>query len=78
MKKFVLLAVLVAAMPLTTMAQDDDLYFNPKQEAKKEAALREQRAKAYAEYVPFVIVFMLFIGRAVHVPLTNTIVMVEY
>ena len=27
MKKFVLLAVLVAAMPLTTMAQDDDLYF---------------------------------------------------
>lgn len=48
MKKFVLLAVLVAAMPLTTMAQDDDLYFNPKQEAKKEAALREQRAKAYA------------------------------
>ena len=49
MKKFVLLAVLVAAMPLTTMAQDDDLYFNPKQEAKKEAALREQRAKANAE-----------------------------
>ena len=49
MKKFVLLAVLVAAMPLTTMAQDDDLYFNPKQEAKKEAALREQRAKAYAK-----------------------------
>lgn len=48
MKKFVLLAVLVAAMPLTTMAQDDDLYFNPKQEAKKEAAIREQRAKAYA------------------------------
>lgn len=48
MKKFVLLAVLVAAMPLTTMAQDEDLYFNPKQEAKKEAALREQRAKAYA------------------------------
>lgn len=47
MKKFVLLAVLVAAMPLTTMAQDDDLYFNPKQEAKKEAALREQRIKAY-------------------------------
>ena len=42
MKKFVLLAVLVAAMPLTTMAQDDDLYFNPKQEAKKEAALRVQ------------------------------------
>ena len=48
MKKIVLLAVLVAAMPLTTMAQDDDLYFNPKQEAKKEAALREQRARAYA------------------------------
>ncbi len=48
MKKLVLLAVLMAAMPLTSMAQDDDLYFNPKQEAKKEAALREQKAKAYA------------------------------
>ena len=47
MKKLVLLAVLMAAMPLTSMAQDDDLYFNPKQEAKKEAALREQKIKAY-------------------------------
>ena len=78
MKKFVLLAVLVAAMPLTTMAQDDDLYFNPKQEAKKEAALREQRAKAYARVRAVRDSLMLFIGRAVHVPLTNTIVMVEY
>ena len=49
MKKLVLLAVLMAAMPLATMAQDDDLYFNPKEEAKKEAALREQRIKAYAQ-----------------------------
>ena len=49
MKKLVLFAVLMAAMPLTSMAQDDDLYFNPKQEAKKEAALREQRIKAYAQ-----------------------------
>ena len=48
MRKLILLAVLMAAMPLTSMAQDDDLYFNPKQEAKKEAALREQKAKAYA------------------------------
>lgn len=48
MRNLILLAVLMAAMPLTSMAQDDDLYFNPKQEAKKEAALREQKAKAYA------------------------------
>ena len=48
MKKSILLAVLAAAMPLMTMAQDDDLYFNPKQEAKKAAQLREQRIKAYA------------------------------
>ena len=49
MKKFVLLAVLVAAMPLTTMAQDDDLYFNPKQEAKKKAERRAQLQRQYAE-----------------------------
>ena len=48
MKKLTLLAVLLAAMPLSSMAQDDDLYFNPKEEAKKEAALREQRIKEYA------------------------------
>lgn len=36
MKKMYLLAVLMAAaMPLTSMAQDDDLYFNPKKEAKE-------------------------------------------
>ena len=51
MRKLILFAVLLAAMPLTTMAQDDDLYFNPKQEAKKEAALREQKAKAWAQQV---------------------------
>lgn len=48
MRKSVFLAILMAAVPLVSMAQDDDLYFNPKQEAKKEAALREQRAQAYA------------------------------
>ncbi len=48
MRKSVLLTILMAAVPLVSMAQDDDLYFNPKQEAKKEAALREQRAQAYA------------------------------
>ena len=51
MRKLILFAVLLAAMPLTSMAQDDDLYFNPKQEAKKEAALREQKAKAWAQQV---------------------------
>ena len=36
MKRKYLLAVLIAAaMPLTSMAQDDDLYFNPKKEPKK-------------------------------------------
>ena len=48
MKKLVLFAVLMAAMPLASMAQDDDLYFNPKQEAKKEAAFREQKAREFA------------------------------
>ncbi len=49
-------------MPLTTMAQDDDLYFNPKHK-DQEAALREQRAKAYARVqCRSVIVFMLFSG----------------
>lgn len=51
MRKIILFAVLLAAMPLTSMAQDDDLYFNPKEEAKKEAALREQKAKAWAQQV---------------------------
>lgn len=49
MRKSVLLAILMASMPLLSMAQDDDLYFNPKQEAKKEAAQRAERAKAYAQ-----------------------------
>ena len=42
MKKLILLVALIAAMPLSIMAQDDDLYFNPKQEAKKAAAEREK------------------------------------
>lgn len=45
-----LLAVLMAAtMPFTAMAQDDDLYFNPKEEAKKQAEHRAQLQRAYAE-----------------------------
>lgn len=50
MKKMVLLAVLFAAMPLMSMAQDDDLYFNPKLEAKKAAAEREKEAKEIAAH----------------------------
>ena len=50
MKKMVLLAVLFAAMPLMSMAQDDDLYFNPKMEAKKAAAEREKEAKEIAAH----------------------------
>ena len=48
MKKMYLLAVLIAAMPLQMMAQDDDLYFNPKMEAKKAAAEREKMDKELA------------------------------
>ena len=48
MKKLVLLALMVTAMPFVSMAQDDDLYFNPKMEAKKEAAIREQKAREFA------------------------------
>ena len=36
MKKLVLLLVLCGAMPLSMMAQDDDLYFTPKKSAKTE------------------------------------------
>ena len=45
MKKWLVLSVFMAALPLTMMAQDDDLYFNPKQEAKKAA---EEAAKKKA------------------------------
>ena len=48
MKKWLVLSVFMAALPLTMMAQDDDLYFNPKQEAKKAAVERVQRAKLLA------------------------------
>ena len=48
MKKMYLLAVLIAAaMPLSSMAQDDDLYFNPKKEAKEQAEKRAAMQKAY-------------------------------
>ena len=48
MKKWLVLSVFMAALPLTMMAQDDDLYFNPKQEAKKAAEERVQKAKLLA------------------------------
>ncbi len=44
-----LLAVLIAAsMPLTSMAQDDDLYFNPKKEAKEKAEKKAELMRQYA------------------------------
>ena len=50
MKKMYLLAVLIAAaMPLNSMAQDDDLYFNPKKEAKQQAEKRAEMQRAYAQ-----------------------------
>ena len=48
MKKWLVLSVFMAALPLTMMAQDDDLYFNPKQEAKKAAEERVKKAKLLA------------------------------
>lgn len=42
MKKLILLAVLFSAMPLTSLMAQDDLYFNPKEEAKKAAAERKK------------------------------------
>ena len=50
MKRKYLLAVLIAAaMPFTSMAQDDDLYFNPKKEAKEKAERRALLQRQYAE-----------------------------
>lgn len=48
MKKWIIVSVLMAALPLTMMAQDDDLYFNPKVEAQKAAAERAQKMHQYA------------------------------
>ena len=48
MKKMYLLAILIAAMPLTSMAQDD-LYFNPKKEAKEKAEKKAALQKAYEQ-----------------------------
>ncbi len=48
MKKMFILAFFVAMAPLSLMAQDDDLYFNPKQEAKKAAAEREAMEREIA------------------------------
>lgn len=48
MRKISLLAVLVAAViPLASMAQDDDLYFNPKKEAKLQAEKHAEMQRAY-------------------------------
>ena len=33
MKKFILISVLAGVLPLSMMAQDDDLYFTPKKDA---------------------------------------------
>lgn len=44
-----MLIALLAVMPLSGMAQDDDLYFNPKAEAKKAEAERKEMARRLAE-----------------------------
>ena len=78
MKKWIVLSVFMVALPFSMMAQDDDLYFNPKQEAKKVAEerakrtqqLAEQRARAETAYT-------LCIGRVAIVMSMNTIVEVN-
>lgn len=49
MKKWIILSVFMFALPFSMMAQDDDLYFNPKQEAKKVAEERAKRTQQLAE-----------------------------
>lgn len=49
MKKWIVLSVFMVALPFSMMAQDDDLYFNPKQEAKKVAEERAKRTQQLAE-----------------------------
>lgn len=49
MRKWILLSVFMAAMPFNMMAQDD-LYFNPKQEAKQRAAEREAEERELASH----------------------------
>lgn len=46
-KKYLLAFIIALAMPLTSMAQDD-LYFNPKKEAKEKAEKRAAMQRAYA------------------------------
>lgn len=48
MKKIFILVAFAAMAPLSMMAQDDDLYFNPKQEARQLAAEREKMDKEIA------------------------------
>lgn len=48
MKKIFILAAFAAMAPLSMMAQDDDLYFNPKQEAKQLAAECEKMDREIA------------------------------
>lgn len=48
MKKLLFLVLALAALPMASQAQDDDLYFNPKAEAKKTAERRERLQREYA------------------------------
>ena len=63
MKRKYLLAVLIAAaMPLTSMAQDDDLYFNPKKEAKEKA----ERRALLQRWLPLLVGVPNFEGIRIH------------
>ncbi len=50
MKKMILLSVLVGAMPLSLMAQDDDLYFVPKKTAETASSTQDKVADRPAYY----------------------------
>ncbi len=65
-------------MPLTSMAQDDDLYFNPKKEAKKEAEERvHERQSCWLPSVHVKIAYTLYLGAEATEMWMNTTVAEE-
>ena len=47
MKKFFLISVLLGALPIVSMAQDDDLYFTPKKSVKSEVSSIDSKPAYY-------------------------------
>jgi len=51
MKRFIILSVLVGVMPLSLMAQDDDLYFTPKKTAETSSSSENKVSEKPAYYI---------------------------